>query len=123
MYQYYNFLNFIIFTFFICFLMLCGGWLLGSRSISRNKHTPFESGIMSFGNTNLKLCIQFYLIASFFVIFDVEALYLYTWAISVKEIGWIGFFEILIFIFMLLVSLLYIIKNKALEWIPKNSVI
>ncbi|CAL4042291.1 NADH-quinone oxidoreductase subunit A [Buchnera aphidicola (Phyllaphis fagi)] len=117
--QYYSFLMFIIFSFSICSIMLLGGYLLGSRSVSRNKHTPFESGVIPFGDTNLRFSIKFYLVAVFFVIFDVEVLYLYAWVINIKNIGWIGFGEVLIFIFMLLLSLMYLIVNQALNWSPK----
>ncbi|WP_367675971.1 NADH-quinone oxidoreductase subunit A [Buchnera aphidicola] len=110
---------FIIFSFSICSIMLLGGYLLGSRSVSRNKHTPFESGVIPFGDTNLRFSIKFYLVAVFFVIFDVEVLYLYAWVINIKNIGWIGFGEVLIFIFMLLLSLMYLIVNQALNWSPK----
>ncbi|WP_345775032.1 NADH-quinone oxidoreductase subunit A [Buchnera aphidicola] len=113
--QSYNFLIFIIFSFSICGIMLLGGWLLGGRTISRNKHTPFESGIVPYGDTNLRFFIKFYLVSVFFVVFDVEILYLYAWAINLKSLGWIGFFEILIFIFILLLSLMYLIKNRVLS--------
>jgi NADH-quinone oxidoreductase subunit A len=61
---------------------------------------------------------KFYLIAMFFVIFDVEALYLYAWAVSVRESGWTGFIEVSIFIGVLLAGLVYIWRIGALEWAP-----
>ncbi|CAL4319379.1 NADH-quinone oxidoreductase subunit A [Buchnera aphidicola] len=121
--QNYSFLFFICFSFFVCFIMLLGGWLLGSRSISRNKHTPFESGIDSFGNTNLKLSIKFYLIAAFFVIFDVESLYLYAWSINITKIGWCGFLEVLTFVGVLLLSIIYLTLNGVFDWVSNKSTI
>ncbi|CAL4042309.1 NADH-quinone oxidoreductase subunit A [Buchnera aphidicola (Takecallis arundicolens)] len=115
----YSFIFFILSAFIICSLMLIGGWLLGPRSFSRNKNIPFESGIISYGSTSLKWVIKFYLLAVFFVIFDVETLYLYAWIINVKDIGWCGFFEILIFVLTLLLTLFYLVKENIFFWIPK----
>ncbi|MBZ2279957.1 NADH-quinone oxidoreductase subunit A, partial [Buchnera aphidicola] len=75
--------------------------------------TPFESGIVSVGDTYLNFSVKFYLIAIFFVIFDVESLYLYAWSISIRELGWIGFIEATIFIGSLLVGLLYLVKVQV----------
>lgn len=67
--------------------MLVGGWYLGGRARARSKNTPFESGIDSVGSARLRLSAKFYLVAMFFVIFDVEALYLYAWSTSIRESG------------------------------------
>nr|WP_261978188.1 NADH-quinone oxidoreductase subunit A [Buchnera aphidicola] len=121
-FEIYYFLFFILCSFLVCGFMLLGGWLLGPRTISRNKNIPFESGIISYGNTNLRFSIKFYLLAVLFVIFDIESLYLYTWVINIKKIGWLGFFEILLFIFILLLTLIYLVKQKIFNWIPKKSI-
>ncbi|MGP1930582.1 MAG: NADH-quinone oxidoreductase subunit A [Arsenophonus sp. ET-YP4-MAG3] len=105
--------------FILCFLMLSGAYYLGSRSSSKEKHIPYESGINSFGNARLRVSVKFYLVAMFFVIFDVEALFLYAWAVSIKENGWLGFIEASIFIFILLIGLFYLIRIGALNWTPK----
>ncbi|MGP1939281.1 MAG: NADH-quinone oxidoreductase subunit A [Arsenophonus sp. ET-DL9-MAG3] len=104
--------------FVLCFLMLLGSYYLGGRSSSREKNIPYESGINSFGNARLRVSVKFYLVAMFFVIFDIEALFLYAWAVSVKENGWLGFIEASIFIFILLVGLFYLIRIGALNWAP-----
>ena len=75
----------------LCGLMLLGAFFLGGRARARAKHTPFESGIDSVGTARMRLSAKFYLVAMFFVIFDVEALYLYAWSVSVRESGWVGF--------------------------------
>ncbi|MBK4764904.1 MAG: NADH-quinone oxidoreductase subunit A [Pantoea sp. Brub] len=124
--DHWSFAIFFLISFFICIIMLIGGWILGGKSYSRYKNTPFESGIKSVGNTNIRLSIKFYLIAMLFVIFDVEALFLYLWSVSVRENGWIGFIEATMFIAVLLVSLIYIIKMGVLNWdcIPnKNEIL
>ncbi|WP_367674539.1 NADH-quinone oxidoreductase subunit A [Buchnera aphidicola] len=120
----FRFIIFIFFSFLICFIMLLGGWLLGGRSISRSKNIPFESGAIAYGSANLRFSIQFYLLSILFVIFDIESLYLYTWSVNIKIIGWLGFCEVFIFIFTLLLSLIYIINEKIFEWgVKKNNII
>lgn len=96
-------------------MLLCGHFL-GGRSYSRFKNIPFESGIVSIGNARMRFSVKFYLIAMIFVIFDVEGIYLYIWSISIRESGWLGFSEIFIFIFVLLTSLIYLIRTKSFDW-------
>ena len=74
----------------------------------------------SVGNARLRFSAKFYLVAMFFVIFDVEALYLFAWSVSVRESGWVGFIEATIFITLLLVGLLYLWRIGALDWAPKS---
>ena len=101
---------------FVCVFMLAIPVLMGGRSIGRAKTEPFESGIVSVGGARLRLSAKFYLIAMFFVIFDIEALFLYAWSVSVRESGWPGFIEVFIFILVLLVGLIYIWRLGALDW-------
>lgn len=88
---------------------------------ARSKNTPFESGIDSVGSARLRLSAKFYLVAMFFVIFDVEALYLYAWSTSIRESGWVGFVEAAIFILVLLAGLVYLVRIGALDWTPARS--
>jgi len=111
-----SFFAFIIFALGFCFFMLFLSSIMGGRSFSRYKNTPFESGIISTENACLNFSVKFYLIAMFFVIFDVEALYLYAWSISICESGWIGFSEAFTFIISLLLGLFYLIRIQALNW-------
>jgi len=101
-------------------LMLGLSWVLGGRDWGRAKNEPFESGVVGQGGTNIRLSAKFYLVAMFFVIFDVEALFLYAWAVSLKEAGWAGFVEATIFIFILGASLVYLWKIGALDWAPAS---
>ena len=107
-------------VFGICFVMLGLSWLLGGRAWGRAKNEPFESGVVGVGATNMRLSAKFYLVAMFFVIFDVEALFLYAWSISVKEAGWAGFVEAAVFIFVLAASLVYLWRIGGLEWAPAS---
>ncbi|QCI24253.1 NADH-quinone oxidoreductase subunit A [Buchnera aphidicola (Muscaphis stroyani)] len=113
--EYLSFFSYIIVSLAFCFFILFLSWFLGGRSSSRNKNTPFESGISSVGDTYLNFSVKFYLIVMFFVIFDVEALYLYAWSVSIVESGWIGFIEASMFIMSLLCALFYLSRVKALD--------
>jgi NADH-quinone oxidoreductase subunit A len=105
---------------FLLAFMLGIPWLLGGKAIGRAKNDPFESGVVSQGGARLRLSAKFYLVAMFFVIFDVEALYLYAWAVSVRESGWIGFAEAVLFIAILLAGLFYIVRIGGLDWAPEQ---
>jgi NADH-quinone oxidoreductase subunit A len=103
--------------FLLVFMLGVPVWL-GGKAWGRAKNDPFESGVVSQGGARLRLSAKFYLVAMFFVIFDVEALYLYAWAVSVRESGWVGFAEAVLFIAILLAGLFYLIRIGALDWAP-----
>ena len=106
---------------FICVFMLAVPVWLGGRAKGRATNEPFESGIVPAGGARLRFSAKFYLIAMFFVIFDIEALFLYAWAVSVRESGWAGFIEAFVFTFVLLAGLVYIWKLGALDWTAKDA--
>lgn len=110
-----SFFTFITFSFGFCLLILLFSWVLGGKSESRYKNTAFESGIIPVGNTKLHFSVKFYLVAIFFVIFDMEALYLYAWSSSIRETGWVGFFEASMFIASILLGLYYLVRTKAID--------
>jgi NADH-quinone oxidoreductase subunit A len=89
---------------------------LGPKRKSRTKLEPFESGIESKGNARIPFSIKYFLVAILFVLFDVEVIFMYPWAVLFKELGMAGFIEMLMFISFLVVGLLYIIKRGALKW-------
>ena len=91
----------------MCAFMLAAPYFLGGRAWGRAKNEPFESGIVSQGGARIRVSAKFYLVAMFFVIFDLEAVFLYAWAISVKQVGWIGYIEVCIFIAVLLLGLAF----------------
>ncbi|MGB5096528.1 MAG: NADH-quinone oxidoreductase subunit A [Porticoccaceae bacterium] len=111
---------YVVAVFGLCWLMLGLSWLLGGRSGARARNEPFESGVVSASPERLRLSAKFYLVAVFFVIFDVEALFLYAWAVSVREAGWAGFIEAALFIGVLGASLIYLIRIGALDWAPRT---
>jgi NADH-quinone oxidoreductase subunit A len=102
-------------------LMLCASYVLGGRDEGRAKEEPFESGAIGVGSARLRMPAKFYLVAMFFVIFDVEAVFLYAWAVSVRQNGWSGFTEAAIFIAVLLAALLYLWRVGGLDWAPGHE--
>lgn len=108
-----------VIAFLLAFMLGVPVWL-GGRDWGRAKNDPFESGIVSVGSARLRLSAKFYLVAMFFVIFDVEALFLYAWAVSLRESGWAGFVEAVVFITVLLIGLVYLWRLGALDWAPES---
>jgi NADH-quinone oxidoreductase subunit A len=97
-------------------------WLLGYRT-HRGSATnlPFESGVVPVGEAeNVRLSIEFYLIAMFFVIFDLETIFIFGWAVAFFELGWRGYVGAAIFIVFLLVALVYEWRTGALDWGVKH---
>ena len=90
--------------------------VLGQRHHERSTDSPYESGIISEGSARVRLSAKFYLVAMFFVIFDLEAIFIFAWAVAVRETGWTGYLEVSIFITVLLVALAYLWRVGALEW-------
>ncbi|HLV16664.1 MAG TPA: NADH-quinone oxidoreductase subunit A [Pseudomonas sp.] len=109
---------FVLGVFALCAFMLGASSVLGSKASGRSKHDPFESGIVSTGSSRLRLSAKFYLVAMLFVIFDVEALFLFAWAVSVRESGWAGLVEATLFTAILLAGLVYLWRVGALDWAP-----
>lgn len=105
---------------FLCVFMLTVPLLLGGKAWGRAKQEQFESGVVSAGGARIRLSAKFYLVAIFFVVFDLEALYLYAWATSVREVGWAGFIVAAIFILVLFVGLIYELSTGALNWSPSD---
>lgn len=118
--QHWAFAIYVIGAITICLVMIGLAALLGGRAYGRTKNKPFESGVDSVGSARLRFSAKFYLVAMFFVIFDVEALYLFAWSVSVRESDWVGFIEATIFIGLLLIGLIYLWRIGALDWSPRK---
>jgi NADH-quinone oxidoreductase subunit A len=99
--------------------MIGASYFLGQRHMKQATRQPFESGIVPVGYARFRLPVQFYLIAMFFVIFDLEAAFLYAWATAVQAAGWTGYIVMLVFIVALLAALAYLWRAGALEWGPR----
>jgi NADH-quinone oxidoreductase subunit A len=101
--------------------MLCASALLGKKTrLTKATVEPFESGIVSVGDARLRLSAKFYLVAMLFVIFDLEAVYLVGWAVAARQVGWMGYVEILVFVGVLVAALLYLWRAGALDWAPRG---
>ena len=100
----------------IVLTMLGLSFVLGQEKAAHSKNLPFESGIVSVGSAKFRTTIHFYLPAILFIIFDLEVVFLFAWAVAVREAGWAGFIEISVFVFVLLAALFYLYRIGALDW-------
>lgn len=91
-------------------------YALGQKHREPATDTAFESGIVSFGTARVRVSVNYYLIALVFVIFDVEAVFLFAWAVAAKELGWSGYYGASAFIGILIVALIYEWRMGALDW-------
>jgi NADH-quinone oxidoreductase subunit A len=96
--------------------MLLISYFLGQRHKDKATNEPYESGIVSTGSARVRLSVNFYLVAMFFVIFDLEAVFVFAWAVTLRESGWPGYVEMLIFISVLAAALAYLWREGALDW-------
>ena len=87
-----------------------------SRATNTEKAEPYECGSPSTGAQHVKLSVKFYLTAILFVVFDIEAIFLYPWAVLFQRLGWVGLLEMLVFLSVLTAALVYCWKKGALEW-------
>lgn len=91
-------------------------FLLGHRVKNRVKDTPYESGMKPTGDARHRFSVKFYLVAMLFILFDMEAIFLYPWAVVYKELRLFGFFEMLVFIVLVFCGFFYIWKKGVLDW-------
>ncbi|HTP86783.1 MAG TPA: NADH-quinone oxidoreductase subunit A [Bryobacteraceae bacterium] len=91
-------------------------WLLGNRLRSRQKDTPYECGIAPTGSARERFSVKFYLVAIVFILFDIEAVFLYPWVVVYRDLRVFGFLEMLLFIALILSGFFYIWKKGALDW-------
>jgi NADH-quinone oxidoreductase subunit A len=90
--------------------------VLTKTTTNPQKGQPYECGIPTTGKTWIQLNVGYYLFALIFLIFDVEIIFLYPWAVAAKQVGWLAFIEIVIFFFILFMGFLYAHKKGALKW-------
>ena len=101
---------------FVIGVILVISWLLGPRHREPATSSPFEGGILSTGSARVRLSARFYLVAMFFVIFDLETVFIFSWAVAGRELGWPGYWELLIFSCILIAALIYLWRLGALDW-------
>lgn len=89
---------------------------LGPRRPSAAKLSPYESGVLPVDQPDHKVQVRFYLVAVLFLLFDVEAVFLFPWAVRFRQLGWFGFAEMMVFLAVLVLGLIYAWRKGALEW-------
>ncbi len=108
-------LMFVVALGFVVTTMLASHWL-GPKRKTKIKLDSFECGIESKGNARLPFAIKYFLVAILFVLFDIEVIFMYPWAVNFKELGMLGVIEVFTFIILLLVGFYYMLSKKALKW-------
>lgn len=100
---------------FVAVMMFLSHWL-GPRRLTSDKLQTFESGIEQQGNARRPMAIKYFLVAILFVLFDVEVIFFYPYAVNFRELGWNGFMAVVLFVGFFLAGFIYIIKKGALTW-------
>jgi len=106
---------------FLIAAILFLSYILGERHKEHATDEPYEAGAPITGSGRQRLTAKFYLVAMFFVIFDLESVFIVAWALTARQLGWAGYIEILIFIGVLVAALVYLWKLGALDWGSKTS--
>ena len=97
-------------------------FLLGQRHKDRATGEPYESGIVSQGTARIRLSAKFYHVAMFFVVFDLEAVFIFAWAVAIRDLGWLGYIEVIVFIGVLFAGLVYLWRMGALDWGSRSRI-
>jgi len=101
--------------------MLAGSYFLGKKVRSAVKSQPYECGIVPTGSARERFSVKYYLVAMVFILFDIEAVFLYPWVVVYRELKLFAFTEMLIFVLLVLCGFFYIWKKGALDWSPGAS--
>ncbi len=99
-------------------VILAASYVLGERHAEPATGAPYESGIVSAGSARVRFAAQFYLVAAFFVVFDLEAVFVFAWAVAGRAMGWAAYLELLVFVVVLLAALAYLVRVGALDLEP-----
>jgi NADH-quinone oxidoreductase subunit A len=105
----------------IAFALVTISAVLGKRAKSPLKDTPYESGMAPIGAASERFSVKFYLVGMIFILFDIEAVFLYPWAVVYRQLKLFGFFEMAIFVALVLVGFFYVYKKGALDWSVKRD--
>jgi NADH-quinone oxidoreductase subunit A len=111
------------FVIFLVGAVLIVSYVLGSRHSEPATGEPYEGGIVSEGSARGRVSVKYHMVAMFFVVFDLEAVFLFAWAGAVRELGWAAYCEVLLFVAVLFAALIYLWKIGALDWsrAPRRS--
>ncbi|MCB1865353.1 MAG: NADH-quinone oxidoreductase subunit A [Chromatiales bacterium] len=100
----------------VALVLLAAGFALGQRKPDPAKLSPYECGFEAFEDTRMKFDVRYYLVAILFILFDLEIAFLFPWAVVLDQIGWVGFWAMMVFLGILVVGFIYEWKRGALEW-------
>ncbi len=106
----------IIFAFFFALFILALTWVLGPKSPNKAKDEPIESGMVQLTSPRQRFSVQYYMVAMMFLLFDVEVLFLYPWAVMMGKLKLFGLAEMAIFLLILLIGYFFVWKKGAFEW-------
>lgn len=106
----------IIFAIFLASLLITISYFLGPKRRKANKLTPYESGIDPVGDARERFSLRYYLIGALFILFDVEAVFLFVWAVVFRDLGMLAFIEIVVFLIIILTGYYYVLKKRVIEW-------
>ena len=113
---YFPVLTQVLIAFAVAAGLVGGSFVLGKKVRNRIKDTPYECGITPTGSARERFSVKFYLVAMVFILFDIEAIFLYPWAVVYRQLKVFGFFEMLLFIVLVLAGFFYIWKKGVLDW-------
>lgn len=110
-----------LFILFVCALLFAFStiiisWVVSPKAPTALKNTPYESGMTPYGEARIKFDVKFYIYTLLFILFDIEAIFLFPWAVAFDKLGLFGLIEMFVFMAILFVGLLYAWRRKALEW-------
>jgi NADH-quinone oxidoreductase subunit A len=114
--EYIPVLMFIVVAILFAATTLGASHIVMPRRMNARKLSPYECGVEPVGTARNRFPIKFYLVAVLFILFDIEAVFLYPWAVAFRQIGLYGLIEMALFILILLVGYLYLLQKRALEW-------
>ncbi len=106
----------LLFAIFLASLLLTISFLLGPKRPKASKLSPYESGIEPVGDAREKFSLKYYLIGALFILFDVETVFLFVWAVVFKELGLFAFIEVAVFLIIVLCGYFYVLRKGVLEW-------
>jgi NADH-quinone oxidoreductase subunit A len=101
--------------------MLTVSYLLGQQHREPDTDFPYEGGIVSTGSARLRFPAKFYMVAMLFVIFDLESVFIFAWAVAGRQLGWPGYIEVIVFVGILVIALVYLWRVGALDWAPPGE--
>lgn len=114
--QYFSVLVFIGICLGLGLALIAIGYLISLKRPDPAKNAPYECGFEAFENARIPFDVRFYLVALLFIIFDLETAFFFPWAVALREIGWVGFTSMMIFLGILVLGFVYEWKKGALEW-------